>query len=241
MKSVFCTKSKLNPLLLEAFELIKNRINSMTDLEILNIDSKSSKIYRNLNNEELLIINEFFRAKGFRKIHLEVAMLGKSLQILHCVFFPDPCYELPIFGTDLVVNSNNISAAIVDLSPVGKHLPDSLISQMRSLQVPKFNEHRKLPEWGFIFSPYVCFIRPVDFLEEKLFLKLIDQYLSLLLSFLVRVGSDEINSLDTMDRLNYQKRYCSNQKRNDKTRGILTKFFGASWADEYINKILFDC
>jgi phycocyanobilin:ferredoxin oxidoreductase len=47
--------------------------------------------------------------------------------------------------------------------------------------------------------------------------------------------------LDTMDRLNYQKRYCLSQKRNDKTRGILTKFFGSSWADEYINKILFEC
>lgn len=231
----------MNPLLLEAFELIKNRINSLTDVEPLYIEPKLSKVYSNVNKEELCILNEFYTAKGFRKIHLEVAKLGKSLQILHCVFFPDPCYELPIFGADLVVNSNNISAAIVDLSPVGKHLPDSLISQMRSLQVPKFSEPGKLPEWGFIFSPYVCFIRPVDSLEEKLFLGLIDQYLSLLLSILVKVGEDEINALDTMNRLNYQKRYCLNQKRNDKTRAILTKFFGSSWADEYINKILFEC
>ncbi len=241
MESVFCNQSKLNPLLLEAFELIKNRIISLTDVEPLYIEPKLSKIYSELSKEELFIINEFYQAKGFRKIHLEVAKLGKSLQILHCVFFPDPCYELPIFGADLVVNSNNISAAIVDLSPVGKHLPDSLISQMRSLKVPKFNDPRKLPEWGFIFSPFVCFIRPVDFIEEKLFLELIDQYLSLLLSLLVNVGEDEINSLDTTERLNYQKRYCLNQKRNEKTRGILTKFFGSSWADEYVNKILFEC
>jgi len=241
LKSVFSTQSKLNPLLLEAFELIKNRINSLTDVEPLNIDPKLSKIYSCLGKEELFIINEFYQAKGFRKIHLEVAKLGKTLQILHCVFFPDPCYELPIFGTDLVVNSNNISAAIVDLSPVGKHLPDYLLSQIRSLQIHEFDEPGKLPDWGFIFSPYVCFIRPINFLEEKLFLKLIDQYLSLLLSLLVRIEADEINSLHTMERLDYQKQYCTNQKLNDKTRGILTNFFGSSWADEYINKILFDC
>ena len=240
MKSVFFTQIKLNPILLEAFELIKNRINSLTDVEPLYIDPKLSKIYSDLNKEELFITNEFYKAKGFRKIHLEVAKLGKSLQILHCVFFPDPCYELPIFGADLVVSSDNISAAIVDLSPVGKYLPDPLISQLRSLKVPKFNEPGKLPDWGFIFSPYVCFIRPIDFLEEKLFLKLTDQYLSLLISLLVRVDADEKNSLHTMERLDYQKLYCSNQKLNDKTRGILTKFFGSSWADEYINKILFD-
>ena len=241
MKSVFSTQYKFNPILLEAFKLIKNRINLLTDVEPLNIDRNSRKIYSNLNNEELFIINEFYRAKGFRKIHFEIAKLGKSLQILHCVLFPDPCYELPIFGADLVVNSNNISAAIVDLSPVGNYLPDSLISQMRSLKVPEFKDPGKLPEWGFIFSPYVCFIRPVDFLEEKLFLKLIDQYLSILLDLLDRVRSDEISSLDTMNRLKYQKRYCSNQKRNDKTRSILTSFFGSSWTDEYINKILFEC
>ena len=241
MKSVFSTQNKLNPLLLEAFELIKNRINSLTDVEPLKIDPKLRKIYSSLGKEELFIINEFYQAKGFRKIHLEVAKLGKTLQILHCVFFPDPCYELPIFGTDLVVNSNNISAAIVDLSPVGKHLPDSLLSQLKTLKIPEFDEPGKLPDWGFIFSPYVCFIRPIDFLEEKLFLKLIDQYLSLLLSLLVRVNKDRINSFHTMERLDYQKLYCSNQKLNDKTRGILTKFFGSSWADEYINEILFDC
>ena len=241
MKSAFCAQSKLNPLLFEAFELIKNKIISLTDVEPLNIDSKSKRIYANLNKEELFISNEFYQAKGFRKIHLEVAQLGKKIEILHCVFFPDPCFELPIFGADLVVNSNIISAAIVDLSPVGEHLPDYLVSQMRSLQIPKFNEPGKLPKWGSIFSPYVCFIRPVDFLEQKLFLKLIDQYLSLLLSLLVRVKADVINSSDTINRLNYQKRYCSNQKLNDKTRAILTKFFGSSWADEYINKILFEC
>ena len=213
----------------------------MTDVKPLSVDPKSRKIYSNLNNEELLIVNEFYQAKGFRKIHLEVAKLGKSLQILHCVFFPDPCYELPIFGADLVVNSNNISAAIVDLSPVGKHLPDFLLSEISSLKVPEFNEPGNLPEWGFIFSPYVCFIRPVDSLEEKLFLNLIDQYLSLLLALLVRINVDDTNSLGTMERLNYQKRYCFNQRRNDKTRGILTNFFGTSWADEYINKILFEC
>ena len=105
MKSVFCTQSNLNPLLLEAIELIKNRINSLSDAKPLTVDPKSTEIYRKLNNDELFIINEFYQAKGFRKIHLEVAKLGKSLQILHCVFFPDPCYDLPIFGADLVVNS----------------------------------------------------------------------------------------------------------------------------------------
>ena len=227
--------------MLEAVELIKNRINSLSDVQELSVDPKLKEIYSSLNKDELFIINEFYLAKGFRKIHLEVAKLGKSFQILHCVFFPDPCFELPIFGVDLVISFNNISAAIVDLSPVWEHIPQSLISKMQSLDVPKFKESRSLPNWGHIFSPYVCFIRPVDSFEENSFLKLMDQYLSLLSSLVLFARTDDINSFDTIDRFKYQKRYCLNQKRNDKTRFILTKFFGSSWADEYIDNILFEC
>ena len=127
---VFCSQSKLHPLLLEAIEIIKNRINALSDVKSLSFDPKSSEIYSNNKKEELFIFNEFYQAKGFRKIHLEVAKLGNSFQILHCVFFPDPCYSLPIFGVDLVFSSNNISAAIVDLSPVWKRIPHLLISQI---------------------------------------------------------------------------------------------------------------
>tara|TARA_B100000579_G_scaffold184025_1_gene149948 strand:+ start:1258 stop:1983 length:726 start_codon:yes stop_codon:yes gene_type:complete len=239
--SVFSTQNKFEPLLIEAVEIIKKRINGLSDVKSLSFDPKTSEIYREINNEELFIINEFFEAKGFRKIHLEVAKLGNSFQILHCVFFPNPCYELPIFGVDLVFSSNNISAAIVDLSPVGDNIPLLISSQMESLQFPKFKENRILPEWGYIFSPYACFIRPVDSREEKLFLSLIDQYLSILLSLVVTVREDDINSLDTISRFEFQKRYCTNQKRNDKTRFILSKFFGSSWTDEYIENILFSC
>jgi len=239
LKSVFCKQDKLHPLLLEAAELIKNRINALSDVKSLSFEPQLSEIYRNLNNEELFIINEFYQAKGFRKIHLEVAKLGNSFQILHCVFFPDPCYELPIFGVDLVFSSNNISAAIVDLSPVGEYLPHPLLAQMETLIVPKFKEPRTLPDWGCIFSPYACFIRPVDSYEEKSFLILIDKYLSILLSLIEIVRMEEINSLATINRFEYQKRYCLNQKRNDKTRVILSKYFGSSWTKDYIDKILF--
>ena len=239
--SGFCTQSKLQPLLLEAIELIKNRINGLSDVKSLSFDPKSTEISRDLNNEELFIINEFYQAQGFRKIHLEVAKLGNSFQILHCVFFPDPCFDLPIFGVDLVFSSDNISAAIVDLSPVWENIPHHLSAQIESLYLPKFKEPRMLPDWGYIFSPYVCFIRPVDFCEEKSFLTLIDQYLSILLSLLLIVRRDKINSSETISRFEYQKRYCTNQKRNEKTRVILSKFFGSSWTDEYIEKILFSC
>jgi phycocyanobilin:ferredoxin oxidoreductase len=34
--------------------------------------------------------------------------------------------------------------------------------------------------------------------------------------------------------------YCNQQRKNDKTRRVLEKSFGAEWADRYINTMLFD-
>ena len=54
--------------MLEDIELIKNRINKLSNVKSLRFDTKSSEIYRNLNNEELFIINAFYQAKGLRKV-----------------------------------------------------------------------------------------------------------------------------------------------------------------------------
>jgi len=40
---------------------------------------------------------------------------------LHCVFFPDPKFDIPIFGMDLVKINDIVSAAIVDLSPASQN------------------------------------------------------------------------------------------------------------------------
>ena len=34
--------------------------------------------------------------------------------------------------------------------------------------------------------------------------------------------------------------YCESQKRNDKTRAILEKWFDTEWTDKYMNEVLFD-
>ena len=227
--------------MLDVVGLVQNRINSFDNVKTLNLDPKLKKIYGSLNNEDLFIINEFYQAKGFRKLHLEVASLGNSMQILHSVFFPDPCFEIPIFGVDLVVISDKISAAIVDLSPVSKNTSKFFKSSMASITIPNFKAFRDLPDWGGIFSPYVCFISPVDNNEEKSFLKLIEDYLSALSTFLNNIKPEHADSINTKERFNFQKLYCLQQKQNDKTRSVLSKFFGSSLANRYIDDILFEC
>ena len=49
-----------------------------------------------------------------------------------------------------------------------------------------------------------------------------------------------IDHPDTVRRHQGQLSYCQQQKRNDKTRRVLEKAFSPSWADRYIEALLFD-
>ena len=219
---------------------IRQRRSELPGLQNLPFDKELKDIYGKLDGEDLIIHNEMHFCNGLRKIHLELATLGKGLQILHCVFFPDPRYDLPVFGVDLVAGTAGISAAIVDLSPVTKKLPREISIKLQKFSDFKFSQVRDLPAWGTIFSPYVNFIRPANSLEENLFLEVVDGYLNILISAISTANPDKSSSIPTLDRNQGQLHYCAQQKLNDKTRSVLSKAFNVQWADKYLNNVLFD-
>lgn len=221
-------------------ELIRHSRAGMDDLSPIDIGTEFEKIYGRLDENDFVIDNEFHRARGFRKLHLETAIMGGGLDILHCVFFPDPTFDLPIFGVDIVNSPSGISAAIVDLSPVSSDLPKSFISELERFSFPPFKKSRELPSWGDIFSGYVKFVRPEGEKEEQLFFDITEFYLKTLIKCLREIKPDLYNSSPTINRYKAQQYYCLQQKQNDKTRNLLMKAFNAQWADLYMEKVLFD-
>ncbi len=209
-------------------------------LKPLSLPKEHQLIKGNLEGEDLVITNEIFSCQGMRKLHLEIAQFGKTLQILHCVFFPQPTFDLPIFGLDVVVGPLGVSAAIVDLSPVSSELPESFKTSLKKILVPDFQQPREIPSWGYIFSPYVQFIRPLNTQEELSFYEVVDSYLNTLYSFLIVATPQKRNNRSTIQRYKGQISYCRQQKLNDKTRRLLETAFDQLWADWYIKEILFD-
>ena len=194
-----------------------------------------------LEGERLTIENQCHQTRQFRKLHLELAQVGKNLDILHCVMFPHPDYNLPIFGADIVCGRGAISAAIVDLSPVNRHraLPVSYQLPLFGLPSTNFTQVRELPEWGDIFSDYCLFVRPTNAGEEADFL----DYVLSMLAIHCQIASQTqpttaVPEIATI--LAGQQYYCDRQQQNDKTRRVLEKSFGSEWADRYMTTMLFD-
>lgn len=190
-----------------------------------------------LEGERLVIENQCYQTPQFRKLHLELAKVGGNLDILHCVMFPRPDYALPMFGCDLVGGRGQISAAIVDLSPVTDGLPQAYETALAPFGDRTFAQERGLPEWGTIFSPHCRFIRPDNAEEEAAFVQLITDYLTLHCQQ-AQATPPTPEAMETI--LGGQRRYCEQQQKNDKTRRVLEKAFGQDWAERYMTTVLFD-
>jgi len=215
--------------------VIRCSYSSLPGIKPLHLSPEMSEIYGTMDEEKLQIHNEVYKCPGLRKIHLETAKLG-SLDVLHCVFFPDSNYDLPIFGADVVATPRGVGAAIVDLSPVGDFSP-TLNEKLKNISTSfNFKEERDLPEWGSIFSPYCKFLRPTNKVEESQFVNAVESYLTVYTLAVMEAKPVEGEE----ERLQAQLNYCNQQKKNDKTRGILERCFNKEWADRYMDEVLFD-
>ena len=193
-----------------------------------------------LEGEKLIIENRCYQTPQFRKLHLELAKVGQTLDILHCVMFPRPEYALPMFGCDLVAGRGVVSAAIADLSPTH---PERILSEdyqnaLRSLPTFPFCQPRELPAWGDIFSEFCLFIRPSNPEEEAQFIDRVKQFLDIHCQ--IALSAQPISPEEQSLHLAGQRYYCTKQQQNDKTRRVLEKAFGSDWAENYMTSVLFD-
>ena len=211
----------------------------LENLKIIKVDPRLTNIVSNETGRELYIENEFHKAKGFRKLHIEVAEFSKNLKILHCVFFPDPKFDIPIFGMDLVKMNDIVSAAIVDLSPVSQNQSVKYDKFLSEVDKSSFTSLREIPNWGEIFSKNVFFASLKNKYEKKEFCRVVDQYLSILIR-LSKEAKPDFKKEIIQERKDYQKNYCVQQMKNEKTSMVLLKYFDERWVNNYLKTVLFD-
>lgn len=231
-----------HPLISQLANLIKRVWQSQLMVFPYPVPTDLGYVEGQLEGERLTIQNTCYQTVQFRKLHLELARVGNNLDILHCVMFPHTCFNLPIFGVDIVAARGAIAAAIVDLSPVSanRRLPAEYADFLSQLPEAQFTQPRDLPEWGDIFSDFCLFVRPTSPQEESAFLNRVSQYLTLH----CRLACEASSVTSREDRaliLAGHRHYCSQQQKNDKTRRILERAFDRAWAERYLTTMLFDC
>ena len=124
---------------------------------------------------------------------------------------------------DLVKINEFVSAAIVDLSPSSKNQNIKYDELLNHIDKSVFKSKRNIPEWGDIFSKNVFFASLKNKGEENAFCKLVDNYLAVLIQ-LSQNTSPNFDYKIIEERINYQKNYCVQQMKNEKTSLVLLKY-----------------
>ncbi len=240
LTSTYSLRSQQHSLIRQLADCIETTWQRYLELRPYPMPAELGYVEGRLEGEKLTIENRCYQTPQFRKLHLELAKVGTTLDILHCVMFPRPEYALPMFGCDLVGGRGQISAAIVDLSPLSKDctLPAEHISELQALPKLNFSQPRSLPTWGDIFSEFCIFIRPSSAKEEAMFLERVQAFLEIHCT--QAIASEPVSSAQQVEILAAQRYYCTKQQQNDKTRRVLEKAFGSDWAEHYMTTVLFD-
>jgi phycocyanobilin:ferredoxin oxidoreductase len=233
-------REQQHPLIRQLADRIEEIWHQYLDLSPYTLPAELGYVEGRLEGEKLIIENRCYQTPQFRKMHLELARVGNMLDILHCVMFPRPEFDIPLFGCDLVGGRGQISAAIADLSPVNldRSLPPDYHAALTELPHLSFDQHRELPEWGNIFSDFCLFVRPTTLPEESMFLSRVGEFLQIHCQGAIAAVSVAPEKQEQI--LAGQRNYCYQQQQNDKTRRVLEKAFGADWAENYMNTVLFD-
>jgi len=225
----------LHPIIQSLSESILKSWGAHFDLEEVEIPEEFKTIEYSLDEDNVKVENYVWQTEKFRKIHIEVAQMKSGLNILHTNMYPRYEYDIPIFGADIVASPKSVGAAIVDISSIreDRELPKDY--EILDIVPRDFEEDKRMPEWGDVFSKYCVFVKPTEDEYQK-FVDLTFTYLNYYCNISHRVQPTG----DVQANYNGHKYYCDKQRKNDKTRRVLKSIFGEEFADKYISEMLFD-
>lgn len=194
------------------------------------------------NPQEVTTTSYAAATDKLRQIRAAHVQAGASLQVLNFVIFPGLDYDLPFFGADLVTLPGGHLIAI-DMQPLF-HSPDYQAKYSNPL-MDCFHRYQQNLPWGGdfpeearqYFSPAFLWTRPSELVavETHVFAAFKD-YLDHYIAF-VKAAEPVV------DRSIIQERHLAYQgyrAEKDPARGMLQRFYGPEWTEDYIHGFLFD-
>ena len=171
--------------------------------------------------------NKRYVGDNYRLAHIE-RYSDSNLEVLHFTCFPNPTFQHPIFGFDIITTDKKPLAAFMDWSPVD--------NTTRIKSGYKYEKEYPLPDWAkAIFSETPLAIIPNDSEIDTLSYD-VTQNFEIYLDILN-------NSKEALNRVDYiiaaQNRYCENQQKNQRTYNVLKAKLGQDRAKYFMENILF--
>jgi len=218
----------------------------LTDLQVVECkNEKDTDFSFNANEKKKAqIVNVCFSSKEYRKIRMTYYDAGDNTQVFNSVWYPDPEYNLPVLGIDLLAFNRKKYLAIVDFQPIHdeeedhatpyenllkpiKEKYDSLKGRMSS----KFYDETQH------FSEQMLFARFDD--ESVISRDLFPAFQGYVETHLNLIRDTERNPQEKEMVLAKTKAYDTYSADRDPATGLFAAMYGKEWAEDFVHDFLF--
>jgi 15,16-dihydrobiliverdin:ferredoxin oxidoreductase len=218
---------------------------NLTDLRVMPCTNGKRDFAFNENGQKKArIVNLCASSKEYHKIRMTYYDAGDNTQVFNSVWYPDPAYNLPVLGIDLLAFNRKKYLAIVDFQPLHQdendhstpfeHLLQPIKEEYDTL---KGRMSSKFYDETQFFSQQMLFARFEDegVVSQDLFpafSRYVETHLNLLRST-TPVAADVSNVLAR------QQAYDTYSAERDPATGLFAAMFGADWAADFVHDFLF--
>lgn len=217
---------------------------NLTDLKVISCTNGKTDFSFKANTEKKArIVNMCLSSAEYRKIRLTYYDAGDNTQVFNAVMYPDPNFNLPVLGIDLLAFNRKKYLAIVDFQPLhedeSKHdmefsnllqpIKESY-SNLSGRMSSKFYDETKFFSQQMLFSRF----EDESIIEKEIF-PAFQEYVA---THLQLIRSCQGNA-DTATVLERQQAYDTYSAARDPATGLFTAMFGPEWAMDYVHDFLF--
>jgi len=217
----------------------------LSDLQVSSCHNGKTDFSYNVNTKKKArIVNLCASSKEYRKIRMTYYDAGDNTQVFNSVWYPDPKYNLPVLGIDLLAFNRKKYLAIVDFQPLHEdeddhaatyeHLLKPIKEKYESL---KGRMSSKFYDETQFFSQQMLFARFDD--ENIVNNDLFPAFKSYVETHLDLVRSTEADPADFKQVLERQKAYDTYSAERDPATGLFAAMYGGDWAGEFVHDFLF--
>jgi len=219
---------------------------NLTDLKVIECtNDKGTDFSLNVNEKKKArIVNVCFSSKEYRKIRMTYYDAGDSTQVYNAVWYPNPEYNLPVLGIDLLAFNRKKYLAIVDFQPIHdeekdhaatyEHLLMPIKEQYDSL---KGRMSSKFYDETQHFSEQMLFARFDD--EDIVSRDLFPAFQGYVQTHLDLIRNTEAKPEETEMVLEKTKAYDTYSADRDPATGLFAAMYGKEWAEDFVHDFLF--
>jgi len=200
--------------------------------------------YKENLDKKARIVSQCYKSDEYRKIRMTYYDAGDNTQVFNSVWYPDPKYNLPVLGIDLLAFNRKKYLAIVDFQPIHENEEDHAATYEHRLS-PIKNQYESLKgkmsakfyDEAQFFSQEMLFARfeDGDVVSNDLF-PAFKRYI-MMHNRLIKETTPDAEGADFV--LERQKAYDTYSAERDPATGLFAAMFGKDWADSYVFDFLF--